>query len=293
MRGRKKKAIIYCRVSTAGQVEEGVSLDNQLHKCKSFLEAQKDEYEILKVFREEGQSGKTEWRDEFQAMMNYIRENKHEVDAVCFYAINRLGRNVQLVLNTINELQEYDITVLSVTESLDTSNSMGRFVLNIFASLSELESDQIAQRVFDNMHFSVSNYGTWQGARYYPYGYKPQNELDEKGNRPLQIIPEQAEQVKLIFEWYVKGLDGDTNVGTYRIARRLNELGYKYLRDNSEWTNKRVFDIIKNAHFYAGWYYWNRTGTRNKVIYEETEFGIKRKLVMSKRAVTIHPSASV
>ncbi|WP_411955512.1 recombinase family protein [Alkalibacillus sp. S2W] len=289
---QSKKAVIYCRVSTVGQAEDGVSLDNQLFKCKSFLDSQaKTEYEVVKVFREEGKSGKNEWRDEFQNMMSYIRDNKAEVDAVCFYAINRLGRNVQLVLNTINELDDYNVSVLSVSDNLDTSNPMGRFVLTILASLSQLESEQIGQRVFDTMHYS-SQQGTWQGARYYPYGYIPQNESDERGNKPLKIVPEQAEQIKLIFKYYTEGLDGNTDVGTFKIAKKLNELGHQYLREgakNKEWTNKRVLDILKNAHFYAGWYYWNRTGTKEKKKHIKDEYGNRVIPIMSKRSKSYQP----
>jgi site-specific DNA recombinase len=284
---KPKKAIIYCRVSTTYQAKEGISLDNQLDKCKKYLAV--DDYEVLRSFREEGKSGRTEWRDEYQSMMNYIRENKNEIGAVCFYSLSRLGRNVKLVLDTITELDEYGISVLSVNERLDTSNAYGRFALVIISALAELESAQTAERVFDNMHFSVQNFGTWQGSRYYPYGYKPSEKVDDKGNRPLEIVKEEAEQVKQIFDYYTKGLDGDIDVGTFKIAKKLNELGQRYLRDNSEWHGKRVLDIIKNAHFYAGWYYWNKTGTKNKYVEIKNEFGTVRQPVMSKRSKSFKP----
>lgn len=217
---KKKKAVVYVRVSDIKQLD-GVSLGHQEDKTTKYMEL--DDYEVVMVFREEGRSAKDQWRDEFQNMMKYVRANKTEIDAVCFYAISRLGRNVRLVLETIDELTRMKIAVYSYTEKLDTNTSTGKFTLTILSALAQLESDQIRERVMPNMKYSVENEGRWMGARYVPYGYvsKPmeENNTSKKPRKHLVVVPEQADMLKLIFNLYCDGIGDDINAGQFKIAK--------------------------------------------------------------------------
>lgn len=285
---RKKKAVIYVRVSDIKQLD-GVSLGHQEDKTRKFMEVY--DYEIVKVFREEGRSAKDQWRDEFINMMKYIRENKDEIDAVCFYALSRLGRNVRLVLETIDQLTRMKVSVHSYHEKLDTTSSSGKFTLTILSALAQLESDQIRERVMPNMKYSVENEGRWMGARYVPYGYesKALETENKKSRKHLVVIPDQAENVKLIFDLYCDGIEDDINAGQFKIAKWLNENGYRY-KDGSEWTSKRVYDILKNGHLYAGYLLWNRYGSEYKMVEVEDEMGnVTDKYEMSKRTKTPKP----
>lgn len=288
---KKKKAVIYVRVSDIKQLE-GVSLGHQEDKTTKYMEL--EDYEVVMVFKEEGRSAKDQWRDEFQNMMKYIRENKGEIDAVCFYALSRLGRNVRLVLETIDQLNRMKVAVYSYSEKLDTTSSQGKFTLTILSALAQLESDQIRERVMPNMRYSVENEGRWMGARYVPYGYESKALEDEtnetkKPRKHLVVIPEQAEIVKLIFNLYCEGIGDDINAGQFKIAKWMNENGYRY-KDGSEWTSKRVYDILKNGHLYAGFLIWNRYGSDWKMVEVEDEMGnITDKYEYSKRTKTQKP----
>ncbi|SFS77868.1 recombinase family protein [Paenibacillus sp. BC26] len=269
---RTPKAVIYVRVSDVKQVD-GVSLDNQEKEIRSFLQSCTDDkgknvsYEVVQVFREEGKSGKDQYRDQFQKMIEYVRDHRDEIDGVCFYAISRLGRNVRMVLETIDYFNKLDIAVLSKSDNLNSKTANGRFTLTILSALAQLESEQIAERVMPNMKYSVEELGRWQGARYVPYGYDHVKDPgDPKGVRKHLVVNlEEAKQVKQIFEWFCYGIGNDTNVGEYLITKHLNKIGWKY-RKGKEWESRQITSIFQNGHLYAGWLVWNRHGTENKTV---------------------------
>ena len=87
----KKKAVLYCRVSTKEQVEDGNSLVVQEKACREY--AEKNSYEIAEIFIEQGESAKTADRTELQKMLNYCSEKKNMVSVVIIYKIDRLSRN--------------------------------------------------------------------------------------------------------------------------------------------------------------------------------------------------------
>ena len=75
-------------------------------------------------------------------MLDYIREG----DTLYIESISRLGRSTRDLLNIIDVLQKKDVTLVSSKENIDTNTPQGRFVLSIFAALSELEREQLKQR---------------------------------------------------------------------------------------------------------------------------------------------------
>ncbi len=74
--------------------------------------------------------------------MNYLREG----DTLYVESISRLSRSIRDLLKTVDILTEKGITLVSSKENIDTSTPLGRFMLSIFAALSELEREQILQR---------------------------------------------------------------------------------------------------------------------------------------------------
>ena len=85
-----KKAVLYLRVSTEEQVDN-FSLDTQRDICTK--EAQKRGYEVTETFREEGRSAKTiTGRPVLIELLEYCRKNKHSVQAVIVYRLDRISR---------------------------------------------------------------------------------------------------------------------------------------------------------------------------------------------------------
>lgn len=87
-------------------------------------------------------SGKNLERPKLKALLNYLRKG----DALYVESISRLSRSVRDFLQIIDTLQAKQVTLVSSKENFDTNSSQGKFMLTIFAALSELEREQILQR---------------------------------------------------------------------------------------------------------------------------------------------------
>jgi DNA invertase Pin-like site-specific DNA recombinase len=115
----------YARVSTGHQ-----SLDQQLDAL------QEAGVDPKRVYRDKLSGASTrEQRPGLASLLDYARPG----DAIVVVGIDRLGRNAAEVMTTIRELRDRDIVLRSLREGIDTSNSTGRMVAGVLASLAELE----------------------------------------------------------------------------------------------------------------------------------------------------------
>lgn len=99
------------------------------------------QYGVEKVFSEK-LSGKNTDRPQLNMMLDYLREN----DILYIESISRLARSTRDLLKIVDLLNNKGVQIVSSKESIDTSTPQGRFVLSIFAALSELEREQTLQR---------------------------------------------------------------------------------------------------------------------------------------------------
>lgn len=115
------------------------------------------QYQVERVFAEKI-SGKNANRPELKAMLDYVREG----DTLYIESISRLGRSTRDLLNVIDILQRKGVTLVSSKENIDTNTPQGRFVLSIFAALSELEREQTLQRQREGIAIAMSQ-GKYKG----------------------------------------------------------------------------------------------------------------------------------
>jgi len=125
---QKMEKIGYIRVSTEHQE---TARQEQIMK----------DYGVEKIYSEKI-SGKNTDRPQFKEMMGYLREG----DILYVESISRLSRSIRDLLKTVDILSEKGVALVSHKENFDTSTSQGRFVLTIFAALSELEREQLLER---------------------------------------------------------------------------------------------------------------------------------------------------
>ena len=118
----------YIRVST---IEQETARQEELLKS----------YGLDKVFEEKA-SGKNTERPELKKMLDYLRED----DILYVESISRLSRSIRDLLSIVDTLNEKSVQLVVIKENIDTTTPQGRFVLSIFAALSELEREQILQR---------------------------------------------------------------------------------------------------------------------------------------------------
>lgn len=118
-----------------------------------------EDYKVDKVFEEKA-SGKNTSRPEFLKMMDYVRED----DTLYVESISRLSRSVRDLLKIVDELTEKGVHFVSAKENIDTSTPQGRFVLTIFAALSELEREQTLQRQREGIEIAKAQ-GKYKGRK--------------------------------------------------------------------------------------------------------------------------------
>ncbi|MBF0467171.1 MAG: recombinase family protein, partial [Nitrospirae bacterium] len=125
------KAIGYIRVSTTEQANEGISLENQTQKIRQYC--QLNELELTVIITDAGVSGKTTNRPGLIEVLHLVKTKK--VQVVVVYKLDRLSRKVLDTLTMIEMFDKATVAFHSITEKIDTASAMGRFFLNITASL--------------------------------------------------------------------------------------------------------------------------------------------------------------
>ncbi len=138
-----KKAVIYLRVSSEEQVEN-FSLDTQEEICRR--EAQRRQYEILEVFREEGRSAKNiTGRPVLIKLLEFCRKNQRTVNAVFVYRLDRLSGQTVDYLAIRKRLTEYGITLISATEPTGNSPTE-KLIETMLAGFAQMDNDVRSER---------------------------------------------------------------------------------------------------------------------------------------------------
>lgn len=173
----------------------GESIENQVELCKEYAHRVfGNEYEIeFIIYEDEGFTGKNTCRPAFIEMINACREK--QINVIVCYRLDRISRSITDFSNLITELNELEISFLSVRESFDTSSPMGRAMLYIASIFAQLERETIAERVRDNM-YSLARTGRWLGGPA-PLGYQSKRletmRLDGKKHSLCQLDIKQDE----------------------------------------------------------------------------------------------------
>lgn len=198
---------IYSRVSTDEQAHEGFSLESQLNRLKSYCKAR--DWKIAGIYSDPGYSGRNIRRPGYKQMMNDI----DKWDAIVVIKMDRIHRNSMNFMKMMADLQKLNKNFVSMTESFDSSNAMGRFFMDMSQRIAQLESEQIGERTFSGMFQKAKNVTSgWMGHGI-PFGYNGATQVtDERypsGKRKtktvLKPIPEKIALVKKGFELADKG----------------------------------------------------------------------------------------
>ena len=133
-----KRAAIYARVSTPDQHLENQILDLQK------LAAQRG-FEVIREYTDRGISGSKAKRPGLDAMMADARRGEFSIVLVA--AFDRLARSTKSFLETVDELNELGVALVSARESVDTTGAMGKMFVTLVASIAELERSLIVERI--------------------------------------------------------------------------------------------------------------------------------------------------
>jgi DNA invertase Pin-like site-specific DNA recombinase len=189
-----------CAVYTRKSSEEGLemefnSLEAQREACEAYVASQRAEGWILVPDRYDhgGFSGGTLERPALKRMRTDIESGR--VDVVVVYKIDRLSRSLMDFSRLVEVFDQHKVTFVSVTQSFNTTTSMGRFTLNVLLSFAQFEREVIGERIRDKFAASRKR-GIWMGG-WAPLGY-------EVKDRKLVVNEVDARLVRSIFQRFLK-----------------------------------------------------------------------------------------
>ncbi len=190
---------IRCAIYTRKSSEEGLEQDfNSLHAqreaCAAYILSQASEgwSAVPTPYDDGGLSGGTLERPALQRLLADIEAGR--VDIVVVYKVDRLSRSLLDFARLVEAFDKAGTSFVSVTQSFNTTNSMGRLTLNMLLSFAQFEREVTAERIRDKIAASKAR-GMWMGGNP-PLGYQPDG-------RTLAIVDEHAEIVRHIFARYL------------------------------------------------------------------------------------------
>lgn len=246
MNEEKKNVIagLYPRVSTDDQVREGFSLDEQEKEMKKLCMYKN--YQIYKVYREEGVSAKNMNRPKFQEMMQDLKDGK--INRIIVYKLDRLTRSIQDLEVICKLIEKYHCSLDSVSEEINTDTAMGVFFIRMTTILAQLEIERTSERTKFGLKGAAKN-GHFCGKA--PIGYR-------KINKELVIDDLESEVVKEIFDDYINGLSVCT------ITKKLNNKNAL----NRNWRTTTIDRMLSN-YIYCGDYLYGKRAKNMKPIHLE------------------------
>jgi site-specific DNA recombinase len=180
---------IYTRKSTEHNLDLAFnSLDAQREACEAYIKSQAHEGWRLVPDRYDdgGLSGASLDRSALQKLLADVRAGK--INTVVVYKVDRLTRSLADFAKLVELFDQHGVSFVSITQSFNTTSSMGRLTLNVLLSFAQFEREVIGERVRDKIAASKRK-GLWVGGPV-PLGYRC---IDKK----LVVVPEEAEVVRM------------------------------------------------------------------------------------------------
>ncbi|MER2268084.1 recombinase family protein [Methylobacterium oxalidis] len=199
MKGSPAPKFLRCAIYTRKSTEQGLdqafnSLDNQREAAEAYIKSQAHEgWRLLpETYDDGGYSGGSLQRPALQRLLAEVQAGR--VDVIVVYKVDRLTRALSDFAKLVELFDQHGVSFVSVTQAFNTTTSMGRLTLNVLLSFAQFEREVTAERIRDKIAASKQK-GIWMGG-VVPLGYRAEK-------RTLQIVPEHAALVRLIFERYL------------------------------------------------------------------------------------------
>ncbi len=228
-----KRAVIYARVSTQRQADDGVSMESQIEQCR--VKARALEAEVVEVFRDDGVSGRTDNRPGFQAALAYCAA--HRVSYFVCWSTSRFGRNLEDALKNANQLREWGTKAAYVHQDIDLETDAGWMLGVMTGMMDEIYSRNVARDTLRSM-ITASRDGFFVGGRA-PFGYR----IERVGKRSKLAVHE--DHAAIVRTMYALALN--EGLGAQAVALRMNAAGLK--REGKAWGKNSVAMILKNPSY--------------------------------------------
>ena len=219
---------------------DGFSLEAQKDRVRKYADA--FNYEIVGEYEDAGKSAKSiDGRIEFIKMLEDINSNKDGVSYVLVFKLSRFGRNAADILNSLQQMQDSGVNLISVEDGIDSSKDSGKLVITILSAVAEIERENILVQTMEGRKQKARE-GKWNGG-FAPYGYKL---IDGA----LEIEKDEAEAISLIFDKYA-----NTDIGANGVAKYLQQQGIKKIErqnGNSPYFSAHLIRQILDNPVYCG-----------------------------------------
>jgi|CXWL01.1.fsa_nt_gi DNA invertase Pin-like site-specific DNA recombinase len=281
---KRLRCAIYTRKSTEEGLEQAFnSLHAQREACEAYVKSQVGEgwAFIRTIYDDGGYSGGSMERPALQSLLTEI-DGGH-VDVVVVYKVDRLTRSLTDFAKIVERFDKRGVSFVSVTQSFNTTTSMGRLTLNVLLSFAQFEREVAGERIRDKLSASRKK-GMWMGGSV-PMGY-------DAVQRKLVPNPTEAEKVRQIFRRYVElgstrqlrlALKADGVISQRRTAESGRTTG------GNPFSRGALNHLIRNRVyvgevFYKGAIYPGQ----HEAIVDRTLFDEAQAIVEEKRRVKLH-----
>jgi site-specific DNA recombinase len=189
------RCAIYTRKSTAEGLDQAFnSLDAQREACEAYIKSQAHEGWRLapRRYDDGGFSGGNMQRPGLARLLADVKAKK--IDVIVVYKVDRLTRSLADFARIVDQLDAGAVSFVAVTQSFNTTTSMGRLTLNMLLSFAQFEREVTGERIRDKIAASKAR-GIWMGGTP-PLGYRPEG-------RALVVVPNEVELVRRMFTRFV------------------------------------------------------------------------------------------
>lgn len=256
---RPLRCAIYTRKSSEEGLEQNFnSLHAQRDACSHYIRSQKAEgwIELPKQYDDGGFSGGTLKRPALEELLADVRENR--IDVIVFYKLDRLTRSIRDFGELFDELDRHSVSIVSVSESLQTHTANGKLFLNMLLAFAQFEREIAGERIRDKIAASKRR-GMWTGG-HVPFGYRA---VDGK----LVTERQEAMLVQQIFDRFLE-------IGSVTDLIRELEAAGKTNRKGKAFDKSAIYRMLNNR-LYVG-----------KVIHKKTEHDGEHKALISNETWT-------
>jgi site-specific DNA recombinase len=224
-------AVGYVRVSTSKQANEGLSLDEQEHRAR--VRADADGYMYGDTYRDAGLSGKNVERPDLQRLITDAEQGLFQ--RVYVFKLDRLSRRAKDLLDVTDQLERAGVSLVSLSEGIDTTTPTGRFLRTTLSAVAEVELENIRER--NRLGAEGRRRAGRRNGGPRPLGYTQSEGV-------LTIVEVEAVVVRRMFSEVLAGRSQSA------VARDINRDGVRTVR-GALWSQTRVAQTISNP-LYTG-----------------------------------------
>ena len=222
----------YCRVSS----DSSDQLHSYAAQIKAYTEliGSHEGWELVDVYADEGLTGtRMDRREDFDRMMADCRKGR--IDKVLVKSISRFARNTRDCLASLRELSAMGVAVKFGKENIDTGTLTSELMVSVSGSLAQQESISISenQRISYQRRMERGEFITCKA----PFGYRLRD------GKNLEIVPEEAEQVRWMYEAYLSGQSTD------QIAEEITRRGFHTRDRKPYWQHTTVLYALTNEKY--------------------------------------------